>query len=172
MSRRDDEFTVFVEQHRQQLLRAAYATTGGWTQAEDIVQIALVKLYRAWPRVDDSRGGAFAYARQIVLRSRLDEWRRPWWREVASGRLPERPASDRTQQVPDHLDLVAALRQLPRRQRQVIVARYYLEMSVEETASELGLATGTVKSHCSRGIAHLNAMLASSDASARTEATS
>lgn len=56
MSRRDDEFTVFVEKHRQQLLRAAYATTGGWAQAEDVVQIALVKLYQAWPRVDDSRG--------------------------------------------------------------------------------------------------------------------
>ena len=81
---RDTEFTGFVVERRQVLLRTAYLLCGSWTQAEDVVQIALSKLYVAWPRVQPT-SGAYAYARQIVARTAVDEWRRPWRREVVGG---------------------------------------------------------------------------------------
>ena len=87
MGQRDTEFTAFVVERRQVLLRTAYLLCGSWTQAEDVVQIALSKLYVAWPRVQPA-SGAYAYARQIVARTAVDEWRRPWRREVVAGNEP------------------------------------------------------------------------------------
>ena len=155
---RDAAFTEFVTARRGHLRRVAYAVCGDWHRADDLVQTALTKLYVAWPRLQ-SVGNVEAYVRQIIVRADVDEHRRPWRREVAgldghdgAAREPL-PTEDRT-------TLFAALQDLPVMQRKVVVLRHWLGLSVEETARELGIATGTVKSHSSRGLHALQAVLA------------
>lgn len=151
---RDAEFTDFVAASRGSLLRVAYLLCGDWARAEDVTQVSLVKLYLAWARVHTS---AEAYARTIIARTAVDEHRRAWRREVNTADL-----SDAGRDDPDtshRLDLRAALLRLPPRQRQVVVLRYYEQLSVQETATALGITTGTVKSSCARGLAALNLLL-------------
>jgi RNA polymerase sigma-70 factor (sigma-E family) len=159
MTPRDAEFEAFVRQYRQRLRRAAYLLCNDWTQAEDIVQEALTKLFVAWWRISAEQG-AFAYVCRIVTNAAVDTRRRPWRREVAvgdsltdlAGRSPEVDPIER-------ITLHAALGALPLRQRQVIVLRFYLQFSVAETAYQLGLSTGAVKGYCSRALARLNAQM-------------
>ena len=163
MGHRDTEFTTFVVERRQVLLRTAYLLCGSWTQAEDVVQIALSKLYVAWPRVEPT-SGAYAYARQIVARTAVDEWRRSWRREVVGGAelLADAPERERLH-VAEEMTLRAALEGLPRRQRQVVVLRYWSGLSVAETAADLRLSQGAVKSYTSRALARLHELLANQD---------
>lgn len=160
---RDDEFSEFVAARQVHLRRIAYAVCGDWHRADDLLQTALVKLYVAWPRVRLD-GREEAYTRQIIVRANIDESRRPWRREVSGldghdpVARPELPTEERSA-------LFEALQALPVMQRKVIVLRHWLGLSVEETARELGIVTGTVKSHSSRGILKLQAALASTDES-------
>ena len=153
---RDAEFTVFVEHRRPALRRFAYALCGDWHRADDLVQTALVKTYLAWPRLH-SQGREEAYVRRALLTSHVDETRRSWRRE----RTPL-DGHDRAVEVPgpeDRSALVEALQELPVMQRQVVALRYLLDLSVEETAAELGIGVGTVKSHAARGRARLREAL-------------
>lgn len=158
---RDDEFSEFVAARQVHLRRIAYAVCGDWHQADDLLQTSLVKLYVAWPRLHLD-GREEAYARQIIVRANIDESRRPWRRERLGldghdpAARPELPTEERSA-------LFDALQDLPVMQRKVIVLRHWLGLSVEETARELGIATGTVKSHSSRGIEKLKAALAPMD---------
>jgi RNA polymerase sigma factor (sigma-70 family) len=70
-----------------------------------------------------------------------------------------RPQRDEVADSLNRLDLYAALSQLPRRQREVVVLRYLGDQSEEQTASLLGLSVGSVKTHASRGIAHLREVI-------------
>ena len=155
---RDAELTAFVEARRPALRRFAYALCGDWHRADDLVQTALVKTYLAWDRLH-TEGREEAYVRRAILTSHVDEGRRPWRRERTS-----LDGHDRAVDAPDHGDrpaLVAALQTLPVMQRQVVVLRYLVDLSVEEVAAELGISTGTVKSHASRGREQLRSRLGS-----------
>ena len=160
---RDVEFTAFVVARRQVLLRTAYLLCGSWSQAEDVVQIALSKLYVAWPRLRPS-SGAYAYARQIVARTAVDEWRRPWRRQETGGAelLDAVPQRDDLH-VADRLALRSALAGLPKRQRQVVVLRYWSGLSVAETAADLRVSEGAVKGYSSRALARLHELLTDQD---------
>jgi RNA polymerase sigma factor (sigma-70 family) len=102
-----------------------------------------------------------AYLRRTVLRAWLDERRRPWRREHATDLLPEvaAGASAGPEAVADRLTILALLAELPPRRRAVLVLRYFCDLSVEETAEELGCSTGTVKSQTARAIEALRARL-------------
>ncbi len=162
--RSDADFTAFVVARRAHLHRLAYALCGDWHQADDLVQTALAKVYVAWPRVRRT-DATEAYARRVIVRSVVDESRRPWRREVSSLVVPERPAADADHR--DRDELVAALQQLSAMQRRCVVLRHWLDLSVEETAGELGISTGTVKSHTSRALARLNELMADEQRSPR-----
>lgn len=158
---RDEEFSAFVTARRTHLRRIAYAVCGDWHRADDLLQTSLVKLYVAWPRLHlDTREEA--YVRQIIVRANIDKGRRPWRRE-RSGLDGHDPVAKTELPVEERSALFEALQDLPVMQRKVIVLRHWLGLSVEETATELGIATGTVKSHSSRGIDKLKLMLASVD---------
>jgi RNA polymerase sigma factor (sigma-70 family) len=116
-----------------------------------------VKLYVAWPRLHRD-GREEAYTRQIIVRANIDEHRRPWRREQ-SGLDGHDPVARTGLPVEDRSALFDALQALPVMQRKVVVLRHWLGLSVEETAHELGISTGTVKSHSSRGIEKLQAVL-------------
>ncbi|WKN48090.1 SigE family RNA polymerase sigma factor [Nocardioides sp. Arc9.136] len=161
---RDEAFTAYVVARRAQLYRTAYLLCGDPHRAEDVVQTALAKLYVAWPRAARS-GSLDAYARRVVVNSHLDDVRRPWHRErpTEDGLLdrPE-PAGQDGQDGPDGTDsdeLWAALRRLAPGQRRVVVLRHYWGLSVEETAADLGISPGTVKSQTSDALARLRAAL-------------
>jgi RNA polymerase sigma-70 factor (sigma-E family) len=154
---RDDEFAAFVAARQTHLRQIAYAVCGDWHRADDLLQTALVKLYVAWPRLHRD-GREEAYTRQIIVRANIDEHRRPWRREQ-SGLDGHDPVARTGLPVEDRSALFDALQALPVMQRKVVVLRHWLGLSVEETAHELGISTGTVKSHSSRGIEKLQAVL-------------
>ena len=160
-SDRDREFSEFVGARRTHLRRIAYAICGDWHRADDLVQTALVKLYVAWPRIHRD-GHEEAYVRTIIVRANIDEHRRPWHREQPG--LPEREAPAR-EPLPaeERSALFDALQALPTMQRKVVVLRHWLGLSVAETAHELRISQGTVKSHSSRGLAALHEVLAMQD---------
>ncbi|MDT0187075.1 SigE family RNA polymerase sigma factor [Microbacterium sp. ARD31] len=156
--RHDAAFSEFVAARQGHLRRIAYALCGDWHRAEDLLQTALTKLYVAWPRIRHD-GSEEAYVRQIMVRANIDESRRPWRRERPSEVLPDVPAEDGTQ-VEERSALFDALQALPEQQRKVVVLRHWLGLSVRETAAELRISEGTVKSHSSRGLAALEVVLA------------
>lgn len=156
-SPRTEAFVAYVTERRPALRRFAYLLTGDWHAAEDLVQIALTKLYVAWPRIE-SDAAQDAYARRIVVRSHLDERRRPWRRERPGLDGVDATAPDAMPS--EHTDaLLVALRALPARQRATVVLRFWCDRSVEQTAEELGVSTGTVKSQTARATATLRTML-------------
>ncbi len=159
---RDEEYTAFVAAQRTHLRRIAYAVCGDWQRSEDLLQTALVKLYVAWPRLHRD-GREVAYVRQILVRADIDESRRPWRRE-RTGLDDHDPTAREPLPVEERSALFDALQALPISQRRVVVLRHWLGLSVEETAAELGISTGTVKSHSSRALEKLQVALTESSA--------
>jgi RNA polymerase sigma-70 factor (sigma-E family) len=158
---RDAAYCDFVLARQGHLRRIAYAICGDWHQADDLLQTALVKLYVAWPRLQ-RQGREEAYVRQIIARAHVDEHRRPWRRERPGLEGHDRPAREALP-VEERSALFAALQSLPVMQRKTVVLRHWLGLSVAETAEELRISEGTVKSHSSRGLAALEAALVRQD---------
>jgi RNA polymerase sigma-70 factor (sigma-E family) len=150
-----------VAGRQARLRRVAYAVCGDWDRAEDLLQTALTKLYIAWPRVRRD-GREDAYVRQIIVRANLDEVRRPWWRRERPGLEGIDPPAP-VQDLDTCGDLVAALQSLPPMQRSVVVLRHWLGLSVAETAADLRISEGTVKSHSSRGLERLRSEFVTRD---------
>ena len=150
-------FEEFVYARPGSLLRTALLLTGqNRAEAEDLLQLALERAYRHWPRVCRS-GEPERYVRGILANASADRWRR-------LARRAERPLSapGADPALPDHSAVVAdrdyllrALAALPPRQRAVLVLRYFDDLSEAETADMLGCSLGTVKSQAARGLARL-----------------
>jgi RNA polymerase sigma-70 factor (sigma-E family) len=172
-SPRDEEFSAFVQARRVELLRSACLLTAGDThQAEDLVQIALARLYVAWPRVRRSGKQAIAYTWRIVVHAHIDEVRRPRWkREQYVAELPDALGIGGGSGDPGGFDVAwvdgaavrAALAELAPRMRAAVVLRHWLDFSVEETADLLNCSEGTVKSQTAKGVARLRGLLAAGD---------
>ncbi len=160
MNDHDASYVEFVTARQDRLRRIAYAVCGDANRAEDVLQESLVKLYVAWSRVR-KEGREEAYARRIIVRADLDDRRRPWRRRrvlTSDGDLAQAPAREELP-TEERSALFDALQQLPPMQRRTVVLRHWLGLSVEETAAELGVSTGTVKSHSSRAVASLRSLL-------------
>ena len=153
---REAGYVEFVASRQAHFRRIAYALCGDWTQAEDLVQTALVKLYIAWPRVQRD-GREEAYVRQILVRANIDESRRPWRREQLVDVLPDDSGANGHEA--DHGALIEAVLGLPLMQRRTVVLRHWIGLPVEETATELGISTGTVKTHSARALERLHEAL-------------
>ena len=161
-SARDTEFTAYVAARQAHLRRVAYAVCGDWHRAEDVLQTALTKLYVAWPRLHLD-GREDAYVRQIIVRANIDDTRRPRWRRERPGLDGLDAASREPLPSEDRSALLDALLDLPPMQRKVVVLRHWLGLSVEETATDLQIATGTVKSYSSRALERLREALVDRD---------
>ena len=160
MGRRDrGEFIEFAEACRPALRRTAYLMCGDWERAADITQEALIRVYVAWPRLDRDRG-LRAYARRAVINVAIEQGRRRSSREVPTATVGDRVVQDTADQVVDRLFLLAALAELPARQRACVVLRFYEDLSVEAVAEALGCRNGTVKSQTARGLDALRAAYA------------
>lgn len=155
---RDAEFTAFAAAAQGPLGRTAWLLTGDVHQASELVQLALVRTYVAWPRARAT--DPLAYARRVLANARIDTWRRRR-REVLRD-----PADLPTVGTPGHEaaavqrdELVRALAVLPPRQRRVVVLRYLAGLSEREVADDLGVTVGTVKAQASRGLHRLRGEL-------------
>ena len=153
------EFKQYVTDRSYALRRTAYLMCGDWHQAEDLVQIALLKLYRSWRRVERSQNRD-AYVRQVIVRALIDERRRGWRRERPFGALPDDVAYvEAGLGVEERDELLDAMARIPARQRATLVLRFWEDQSVEQAAHALGCSQGTVKSQTARGLAALRAAL-------------
>ncbi|GAB4048174.1 SigE family RNA polymerase sigma factor [Catellatospora paridis] len=154
----DSDFREYVTARLDQLRRTAYLLCGDWHAADDVTSTAIMKLMRHWRRIRELEN-VDSYARQVLLRTWLDERRRPWRREWATAVLPVRAVAAADRVVDERLAIMGHLAALPARRRAVIVLRFYDDLSVEETAAVLGCSTGTVKSQTSRALDTLRAAL-------------
>ena len=154
----EEEYRQFVAARLESLRRTAYLLCRDWHTADDLVSIAIGKLYRHWRRVR-AADNVDAYARGVLTNAWLDEWRRPWRREKVTGDLPDRVDVEFPQAaLVERQALLDLLQQLPPRRRAVLVLRFYCDLSVEETARVLGISSGTVKSQAARGLDTMRAL--------------
>ncbi|MCU1587995.1 MAG: polymerase, sigma-24 subunit, subfamily [Frankiales bacterium] len=148
-----EEFRAYVAARSTSLLRTAYLLTGNRADAEDLLQTTLAKTFLSWERIRDQQA-LDAYVRRVMVNTQTSFWRRrrP---ELLLDQLPDSGVPDRTGHSDLHEALWSALGTLPKRQRAMVVLRYYEDLSEAETAAALGVSTGTVKSTTSRALAKL-----------------
>ena len=125
---------------------------GSREDARDIAQEAMARAYARWPKVRDNAGGWVA---RVSTNLALDQLRR------RGRRHPEATAAtaDTAGVASQRADLVAALRRLPRRQRDAVVLRYLADLPEAEVAATMGCSVGTVKQHAHRGLTALRSSL-------------
>jgi RNA polymerase sigma-70 factor (sigma-E family) len=155
---RDEQFEEFVAYVGPYLLHVALLLAGDLNQAEDLVQSTFERTYRSWGRA--CRTDPRAYARKVLVNLRIDRWRGVR-REVLTSpdALPQRTTPGHADTVDGRNDVVRALAALPLAQRRVVVLRHLLDLSESETALELDVSVGTVKSHNARALARLRGLL-------------
>lgn len=156
----DPSFDEFVTIGSARLLRSAYLLTGDRGESEDLVQVTLVRTARRWGVARDS---PHAYAHRVLV-NLLHDRHRNLGRRVTEQRLQEfderlRPVPDDAQARVDRMAIVSAVRSLPARQREVVILRFFADLSVSETAAAIGASEGTVKTHTSRALTTLREAL-------------
>lgn len=149
---RSEDFHEFVTARSAALLRTGYLLTRDHGLAEDLLQTALTKAWFAWDRIE---GNPEPYVRRILVNTYASWWRRKWTGERATDELPEAGVPDQSEATETSHDLWQALGRLPRKQRAVVVLRFFEDLSVAQTAAAMGTSTGTVKSQLSKAMAKL-----------------
>ena len=157
------DFAEYVTLRLPSLLRFGYALTGNPHDAGDLVQETLERVGLRWATVSRN-GNPDAYVRRAMVNARTSRWRRRR-SETLVAEIPE--TGVRTRDRFDDEPLWQALRELPARQRAVIVLRYYEDLSEAEIAFTMGISAGTVKSQASRAMATLREHLTQDDSTVR-----
>ncbi len=149
-------FEEYVAARWPRLVRSAVLMGADRHAAEDLVQTALAKCFVSWPRVSRAQDPD-AYVHRVLINTLTDSRRRRWWGETPTEVLPEGGLPDAADEVVRGDALRTALLRLTLEQRQVLVLRYYADLTEAQIASALGVAVGTVKSRAARGLAVLEA---------------
>jgi RNA polymerase sigma-70 factor (sigma-E family) len=159
----DKSFESFASLCSTSLLRSAYLLCGDRHIAEDLLQMTMMRTARHWRA---ARSAPEAYARAVLVNLARDRARRGRRRvdEVLghgeeAAALERRRATDHAERVADREAVLAALSALPQRQREVIVLRFYADLSVSATAAAVGASQGTVMSYTSRALSRLRQLL-------------
>ena len=159
MEHRRREFTEFYASAKDDCLRIVMVSVGDRQLAEDLVAEAFTRAWMSWRRVREHPVPR-AWVVRTALNAHVDWWRRRR-RELTADvlTLPDGagPAADPS---PDQV-LVAAVRALPRRQREVIALRVFFDLDTEATATLLGISPGTVGAHLHRALATLRTQIPS-----------
>jgi len=153
-----EEFTEFVRATAPRLHRAALLLTGDHHLTDDLTQATYARVYASWRRVSRA-DDPLAYARRMLLNTYLSHRRLRRNSELPADPTlgAERPApeDDRT----TRLDLLDALATLPPHDRAVLVLRYWEDRSVADTAHDLGITEGAVRTRSSRALQRLRPLL-------------
>lgn len=158
----ESAYADYVEQSWPSLVRAAVFLGARPHEAEDLAQATLVRCYTGWERVSgaDNRD---AYVYRMLLNCLRDTRRTRWWkdRQYDVPEALERPATGRGADAAERVAIAdavhRALGSLSKPSRDVVVLRYFVQLSERQTAEALGVPPGTVKSRLSRALAHLAA---------------
>ena len=158
----DEAVTVLYHAHYAMLVRTAALLVGDVATAEDVVQDCFIAMHRAWWRLRDT-SKALPYLRRAVINRSRSVLRR---RVVADRHLPlPAPplpsAEDNALAGMERASVPAALRALPPRQREVVVLRYYADLSEAQIAAAMGISKGAVKAHAARAKDTLRTLLSS-----------
>ena len=149
----DEAFVLIVRFRSESLLRTALLLTGDRGHAEDLVQEALLSVYRRRHRVREV-GALEQYVRTTIVRTHLN-----WARKRSNQEIPRASVDHATVLPSEHDEAWAALSELTARQRAVVVLAYYEDLTDTRIAEVLGTSTGTVKSHRARALATLRTRL-------------
>jgi RNA polymerase sigma-70 factor (sigma-E family) len=148
------DFTEYVAARRPTLVRTAVLLGCPQPDAEDVVQTALLRCYRSWRRVMRADQPE-AYVYRVLVNTLRDARARPWTGELPTEQLPDRPLAERDPTT--GIAVRRALAAMTREHREVLVLRYYADLSERDTADALGVPAGTVKSRTARALAALAA---------------
>lgn len=155
MSDDDGDFAAYASARWAALVRSAVVLGCTVDQAQDLVQTTLMRCYVKWAKVQraDNRD---AYVYRVLLNCHRDSRRRQWWGERPTDKLPERSVrEDTAEQLVTAEAIHQAMRDLSHDHREVVVLRYYAQMTERQTAEFLGIPVGTVKSRHVRAMAKL-----------------
>lgn len=150
---------LFEEQYTR-MLRVAAVLLGEVASAEEAVQDAFMALYLSWHRIEQP--DATGYLHRSVVNAARSRLRRRTVAERVRPLTSQRHVQSAEDIAVSRLvggALVGALRALAPREREVVLCRYYLDLSEQQTAEALGLSRGSVKAYASRGLAALRATL-------------
>lgn len=171
---REAAFTEFVTAASPSLLRAALVLLSSREEAEDALQVTLLRTFRRW---DSAKEAPEAYSRAVLVNVCRERWRHRSRHPEITGALDTllslgtggelASVASFAEAVDRRHVLVRALRQLPGVQREVLVCRYLLDATVAETAATLDIAEGTVKSAASRGLEQLRVLLSAEEKKVR-----
>jgi RNA polymerase sigma-70 factor (sigma-E family) len=156
----DEAVGMLYAAHWYPLVRLATLLTRDASVAEELVQDAFVSLHRRWESLADP-AAAHGYLRTTVVNNARSALRHRGVEERYRQAGPPEPAGpeERAVQSTEDARVMAALRTLSRRQQEVLVLRYYADLSEQDIAQTLGLSKGAVKSHAHRGLAALREAL-------------
>lgn len=155
----DDLFDHFARSRRRSLHLEAYRLCGDWHLAEDLVQVTLHKIQTRWHALDH-HSQLDAYSKTTLRRTYLSERRKlRWSSEISLADVPDRAFVQGSMHMEDRMILFDALKDLGQRQREVVLFRYWQDLSVDETATILGCSASTVRSQSCRALAHLRSTL-------------
>ncbi|AUG76685.1 hypothetical protein CFP65_1811 [Kitasatospora sp. MMS16-BH015] len=156
------DFEEFAADSARRLFHVAYLMCGDWHRAQDLVQTTLAKMYGIWGRLrrNEDDPTLHAYARKVLLRAYLSQRRLRRETELVVAEPGDYLPAAGVGTSPDlRLTLIAALRELPPRNRAVVVLRYLEDHSLEATAEILGCSVGAVKSLSNRSLTKLREIL-------------
>jgi RNA polymerase sigma-70 factor (sigma-E family) len=156
----DQAVTALYSANYRSLVRLSALLVRDLATAEEVVQDAFVAMHSAWRRLRDP-DKALSYLRQsVVNRSRSVLRHRAVVEKYAPKGLPDAPSAENGAITElERTEVVKALGELPTRQREALVLRYYADLSEAEIASAMGISRGAVKSHTARGMAALRTVL-------------
>jgi RNA polymerase sigma-70 factor (sigma-E family) len=154
----DEDVAAFVAAREQSLLRLGWLLTADADEAQDLVQEALARVLPRWRRI--APGAREAYVRTTMRTLWVDRWRRRHGRRIWSvAEIPEGDANEsHGDAVEAQLTLKAALLRLTPRQRAVLVLRFYEDLSEQQTAQEMKVSVGTVKSQTKHALDRLRTL--------------
>jgi RNA polymerase sigma-70 factor (sigma-E family) len=161
------DYVEYVSARLPRLHRTAYLLCGDADRADDVVQATVVSAYVHWDRVR-AADNVDAYVHRMLVHEFLAAKRLSWSKVLLLDRVPDRPSTAPGVGVEDRDAVLDALSHLAKGQRAAVVLRYFVDLSVEETAQALGLSEGTVKSQTARGLATLRKLLGSAEPSTVT----
>jgi RNA polymerase sigma-70 factor (sigma-E family) len=155
----DHAFEAFVAASSARLLRTAYLLCGDRAASEDLLQMTLVRVAGQWTSASDAPA---AYAHRVLVNLLHDRRRRQRRRVIERPLGPSEEdrlldSRDHAISVVEREAILAAVRRLSLRQREVLVLRFYGDLSVAETARAIGISEGSVKTHTTRALAALRA---------------
>ncbi len=156
--RRTEDFDVFYRSEYRSVLGLAIVLSGDRSAAEELVQDAFLATYKAWDRVGvlDNPG---AWVRRLVANRAVSRFRRLATEAKALVRLTPEPSVDSASATEAALDVWHRVRDLPKRQAQVVALTYLEDLPRRDVAAILEVSEETVKTHLDRARATLATML-------------